>query len=579
MNSYNPPLKDISFALHHIAGLDHLAQLPKWQNSGLSHTTELLAEAGRLAKEVLAPLNRTGDIAGSSLNSNGDVITPKGFSHAYKQYTSNGWAAISAEPEYGGAGFPLLVDVAIQEMFASANLAFSLCPTLSQGAVAAIGAHGSAEQKARWLPSLINGECAGTMLLTEPQAGSDVGALTTRAEVQADGSYKLWGQKIFITYGDHNMTQNIAHCVLARIPNAPVGTRGISLFIVPKHLSSKNGNPDLPNNIRCIGLEDKIGIHASPTCVMELDGATGELVGEPNQGMRAMFTMMNKARLFVGLQGLSISQQAYQLAASFAAQRQQGQSVSNPKHSAEKAHIQDHPDVRRMLLEMRTRTEAMRGLIYLNATACDLAAAHPDPTTRQHAQQRADLLTPVSKAWCSDQGVDIASLGIQVHGGMGYVEETGAAQLWRDSRIAPIYEGTNGIQAIDLVTRKLPVAKGAALQSLLAEMSGLDAHLDRATQTTTHAAQWLTEHPGEDALAGATPFLEMLGLTLGGWVMARTHQVACQALAVATKKPDLDADTAFWVQKRTSARFYLEQILPKTTALLPAVTAGIAALQ
>ena len=570
MSTYSAPLDDIAFALRHIASLDELAQLPAWADIGLDHTEDLLAEAGRLAAEVIAPTNQIGDQTGSLLDDNGDVITPEGFRQAYGQLIGGGWTGVSADPEHGGAGFPLVVDVAIQEMVTSANMAFSLCPMLSQSAVGPIGAHGSDEQKHRWLPRLISGTWTGTMLLTEPQAGSDVGALICRAEPQADGTYRLWGQKIFITWGEHDMAENIVHCVLARTPGAPVGTRGISLFIVPKFLVGDEGVAGERNAIRCIGLENKVGIHASPTCVMELDGAVGELVGEEHQGMPQMFTMMNKARLLVGLEGLAIAERAYQQAAAFAAERRQGRRLGT--EPGNQAPIVQHPDVRRMLLDMRARTEAMRGLLYLNAAAADQGARHPDPEQRQQSQQRAELLTPVSKAWCTDQGVEVASLGIQVHGGMGFIEETGAAQHWRDSRIAPIYEGTNGIQAIDLVARKLPMADGAPLAALLEEMTGLDKSLDQAVGAIAEAARWLGEHPGDDALAGATPFLQMLGLTAGGWVMARAWATAERIQAV---EPD-QAD--FWRAKQISSRFYLDQILPTAPALLPAVTSGAAAL-
>ncbi len=570
MSTYSAPLDDIAFALRHIAGLDDLAQLPAWADVGLDHTEDLLAEAGRLAAEVMAPLNRTGDEVGSVLDANGNVITPEGFRQAYQQYIQSGWTAVSALPEHGGAGFPLVVDVAIQEMFTSANMAFSLCPMLSQSAIGALSTHGSPEQKHRWLPPLTSGAWTGTMLLTEPQAGSDVGALTTRAEPQGDGSYRLWGQKIFITWGEHDMADNIVHIVLARTPDAPMGTRGISLFIVPKHLVQADGTLAQRNAIRCIGLEHKVGIHASPTCVMELDGAVGELVGEEGEGMRLMFTMMNKARLLVGLEGLAVAERAYQQAAAFAADRRQGRRAdTEPGHQAP---IIQHPDVRRMLLDMRARTEAMRGLLLLNAAAADRAASHPDPDHRRQAQQRAELLTPVSKAWCTDQGVEVASLGIQVHGGMGFIEETGAAQHWRDSRIAPIYEGTNGIQAIDLVGRKLPMADGAPLASLLEDMTGLDKNLDQAVAAVADAARWLGEHPGDDALAGATPFLEMLGLTVGGWVMAQAWDTSRLLESAEPERAD------FWRAKQTSSRFYLDQILPTAPALLSAVTSGAAAL-
>ncbi|WP_419924560.1 acyl-CoA dehydrogenase [Candidatus Poriferisocius sp.] len=570
MSTYNAPLDDISFALRHIAGLEELAELPAWSDIGLDHTEDLLAEAGRLASEVIAPTNRIGDQTGSVLDDNGDVTTPEGFQQAYQQLIKGGWTGVSADPEHGGTGFPLLVDVAIQEMITSANMAFSLCPMLSQSAIGPIGAHGSDEQKRRWLPQLIGGAWTGTMLLTEPQAGSDVGALTTRAEPQADGTYRLWGQKIFITWGEHDMAENIVHCVLARTPGAPAGTRGISLFIVPKFLLEPNGEVGRRNTIRCIGLEHKIGIHASPTCVMELDGAIGELVGDEHQGMGQMFTMMNKARLLVGLEGLALAERAYQQAAAFAAERRQGRRPDT--ESGAQTPINQHPDVRRMLLDMRARTEAMRGLLYLNAAAADQGLRHPDPEHRQRAQQRAELLTPVSKAWCSDQGVEVASVGIQVHGGMGFVEETGAAQHWRDSRIAPIYEGTNGIQAIDLIGRKLPMDNGAPLAALLEEMAGLDKNLDQAAAAVAEAARWLGDHPGDDALAGATPFLQMLGLTVGGWVMARVEAAAGGLKSAEPEQAD------FWRAKQVSSRFYLDQILPTAPALLPAVTSGASAL-
>ena len=571
MSTYSAPLDDISFSLRHIAGLDQLAELPAWSGIGLDHTEDLLAEAGRLASEVVAPINRLGDQVGSVLDSDGNVITPEGFRQAYQQYATSGWTAVSADPEYGGAGFPLVVDVAIQEMFTAANMSFSLCPMLSQSAIGTVGSHGSPAQKHRWLTQLISGSWTGTMLLTEPQAGSDVGALTTRAVRQEDGSYRLWGQKIFITWGEHDMAENIVHCVLARTPDAPVGTRGISLFIVPKYMVEDDGALGERNAIRCIGLEHKVGIHASPTCVMELDGAFGELVGEECEGMRQMFTMMNKARLLVGLEGLAVAERAYQQAAAFAAERRQGRRADTEPGA--QAPIFQHPDVRRMLLDMRARTEAMRGLLFCNAAAADRAAGHPDPEQRRQAQQRTDLLIPVSKAWCTDQGVQVASTGIQVHGGMGFIEETGAAQHWRDSRIAPIYEGTNGIQAIDLVGRKLSMDDGAPLVALLEEMTGLDKNLDQAVAAVAEAARWLGEHPGDDALAGATPFLEMLGLTVGGSVMARAWDTARR---LETTEPDR-AD--FWRAKQTSSRFYLDQILPTTPALLPAVTGGADALQ
>ena len=464
-------------------------------------------------------------------------------------------------------------------------MAFSLCPMLTQGAIHMLGAHGSDEQRATFLPQLISGEWTGTMLLTEPQAGSDVGALTTRAVKQPDGTYRLFGQKIFITWGEQDLTENIVHITLARTPDAPAGTRGISVFIVPKFLVNADGSIGERNDITCVGLEHKMGIHASPTCVMALgehDGAVGYLIGDEQQGMRNMFTMMNFARLSVGVEGLAVGERAYQQALAFAHERRQSRAVGSSESASP---IIEHPDVRRMLLTMKGYVEAMRALCFVNAAAIDRGHAAADEATRRHAQEVADLFTPISKGWCTDVGIEVASLGIQVHGGMGFIEETGAAQHYRDVRIAAIYEGTNGIQAIDLVGRKLPMRDGAVVRELFAKMRRFDddlastdlddlrAPLAHAIDATADAAEWLLQNRANqaDVLAGATPFLRMAGLVVSGWLLARSALVASQLSAA----PATDPETRAWLDaKIATARFFVTQLLPGAAALLPAVTGG-----
>jgi alkylation response protein AidB-like acyl-CoA dehydrogenase len=447
-----------------------------------------------------------------------------------------------------------------------------------------LGAHGSDEQKTTFLPQLISGEWSGTMLLTEPQAGSDVGALTTRAVKQPDGTYRLFGQKIFITWGEQDLTDNIVHITLARTPDAPAGTRGISVFIVPKFLVGADGSIGERNDISCVGIEHKMGIHASPTCVMALgegDGAVGYLIGDEQEGMRNMFTMMNFARLSVGVEGLAIGERSYQQSVAFAHERRQSRAIGSTEAASP---IIEHPDVRRMVLTMKAYVEAMRALCYVNAAAIDRGHAAVDEASRLHHQELADLLTPISKGWCTDVGIDVASLGIQVHGGMGFIEETGVAQHYRDVRIAAIYEGTNGIQAIDLVGRKLPMRDGAVVRELLATMGELDrelaatdlddlrAPLTQAVDAAGEAAEWLLQHRTHqaDVLAGATPFLRMAGLVAGGWLLARAALIATQQRATTT-----DPATRAWLDaKIATARFFVTQLLPSAPALLPAVTGG-----
>jgi alkylation response protein AidB-like acyl-CoA dehydrogenase len=447
-------LAEIGFVLEVMAGLPELASLPGFEAAHPELVTGALEEAARSITDVVAPLNRSGG-QHSRLQPDGTVTTPDGFREAYAQWVDAGWGAVPFPPAYGGGGFPWTVAIAIQEMLASANLAFSLCPELTQGAIDLVQAHGSEEQRHTYLPRLVSGEWSGTMNLTEPQAGSDVGALSTRAVPDRDGGWRITGQKIFITYGEQDLTENIVHLVLARTPDAPPGTRGISCFVVPKRLVKPDGSLGDANGVTCVSVEEKLGIHASPTCVLAFEDAYGELIGEPNKGMQYTFTMMNNARLSVGLQGVAVAEAAYQLAASYACQRVQGRTIDPANQT-----IIGHPDVRRMLLTQRASIEASRALVYLVAGAMDRSHCHPDPSVREHHQSLVEILTPVAKAWSKEVGARMTSIDMQVHGGMGYIEETGVAQHYRDSRISPIYEGTNGIQAIDLVTRKLPMAGG-----------------------------------------------------------------------------------------------------------------------
>ena len=569
MSDYAAPLRDIRFAMTEIAGLDGVIALPGMEEISADLVDAVLTEAGRFADEAVAPLNRVGDIQGAVLE-NGVVRTADGFRETYRQFCEGGWNGAPFDPEYGGQGLPWLVSTALTEMWQSACLSFSLAPLLTQGAVDLLSNHGSDEQKDIFLEKMISGEWAGTMNLTEPQAGSDVGALATRAVPAGDGTYRISGQKIFISYGDQDFTDNIVHMVLARTPDAPRGIRGVSLFIVPKVLVNGDGSLGARNDLRPVGLEHKLGIHGSPTCVMaygEGDGALGTLVGEENCGIQYMFTMMNNARLGVGLQGVAVAERAYQQARAFAMERVQG--YDETAGGKAPVPILHHPDVRRMLMTMKAETEAMRALCYWVAGALDRAQRTGDA----EAQAQVDLMIPVVKAWCSDLGVEIASLGVQVHGGMGFIEETGAAQHMRDSRIAPIYEGTNGIQAMDLVARKLARDGGEALRAQLALMraDGPGEKLAAAIDSVERAAGLILGRFGKEfgaAAAAAVPFCNLLGLATGGWLLARGAAAAERLLA------DGAEDTEFLEAKRLTARFYAETLLPQHAGLLAAVEAA-----
>jgi len=587
MAEYVPPLRDIRFVLENLAGLDGLSKLEAYAHADPDTVLGVIEESGRFMAEVIAPLNRVGDAVGSALDGDGNVTTPPGFKEAYRQYVEAGWGAVPFPGEFGGGGFPWLVAVVMQELMNSASMAFSTCPILTQGAIDMLAQHGSPAQQATYLEKMVSGQWAGTMNLTEPQAGSDLGAVRATAVPAGDGTWRITGQKIFITFGEHDLTGNIIHLVLARVPDAPPRTRGISCFIVPKYLVNDDGSLGARNDLRCVSIEHKLGIRASPTCVMsygDAGGAVGYLVGEANQGMRYMFTMMNTARLSVGLQGLAIAERAYQDALRYAQERRQGRALGVP--AGESSAIVEHPDVRRMLLTMKAYLEAMRVLLYTNAVSIDLARHHQDPAEREARRELVELLTPISKAWCTDLGVELASVGLQVHGGMGYVEETGVAQYLRDSRISPIYEGTNGIQAIDLVMRKVPMRGGGVVADLLAQMEALGTELDAAGQELAgiqpalangvsvlrEATDWiLSRGPVEpnDALAGATPYLRLSGLIIGGWLMARSALAARQLLRNAS-----GPDAVFLQDKISTALFYTDQLLPQAAGLLPAVTAG-----
>jgi alkylation response protein AidB-like acyl-CoA dehydrogenase len=586
MTDYRPPLRDIKFVLEHVVGLGDIVTLPDFDHVDLDLSFTVLDEAGRFVADRIAPTNRIGDEEGATRHDDGRVTLPDPIRRAYQEYVAAGWNAVKAPTEYGGHGFPTAIGIGVLEMLTTANMAFSLCPMLTASAILALQHHGSEAQKATYLEKLISGEWTGTMVLTEPQAGSDVGALTTRAEPQPDGTYRIFGTKIYITWGEHDVADNIIHLVLARTPGAPPGTKGISLFIVPKHLVNRDGSVGNRNDVHCVSIEHKIGIHASPTCVMSFGddaGAIGYLVGDEHQGMRAMFTMMNDARLHVGLEGLGMSERAFQLALEYAKERRQGRAIGAPK--TESSPIIDHPDVRRMLMTMKASIEAMRCLMYDNAAALDRAEHGAGEEQRAQGASRAALLTPLSKGWGTDLGVELSSIGIQIHGGMGYVEETGAGQIWRDSRIAPIYEGTNGIQAIDLVLRKLPMDGGKVVAAYFDEIDALDAPLAEAgfdsirrsladgLGALREATEWMaSRNDPNDALAGASPYARMFGVVAGGYYLARSA-VAARRLAASA-----NGDRSFLEAKIATAQFYTDQILPQVHGLLAAATAPADAL-
>jgi alkylation response protein AidB-like acyl-CoA dehydrogenase len=577
VNTYRPPVSDLAFVLGHVVGYPDIARLPGYEHADLDTVVELLEQCGDFMATVVAPTNQPGDVEGARREPDGSVVTPAPFKAAYRQYVDAGWGSVPFPEEFDGGGFPRTVGLAIQEMLASSNIAFALCPLLTQGAIDALLHYGDDEQKHRYLPKMVSGEWTGTMNLTEPQAGSDVGALTTRAVPRGDGSYAITGQKIYITYGEHDLADQIVHLVLARTPDSPAGTRGISCFIVPKRLVHENGSLGERNGVSCLSIEHKLGIHGSPTCVLAFEEATGYLIGEENLGMRIMFVMMNSARLSVGTQGLAVGERAYQQALDFAQERRQGLAIGAT--GADSAII-EHPDVRRMLMTQKAYLAALRRLMLFNAVQMDRSTHDTDERARTRANEVVGLLTPICKSFGTDLGVELSSLALQVYGGMGYIEETGAAQHYRDVRITPIYEGTNGIQAADLVGRKLGVRDGASVMEFLATMREIDAELagagkdfesirtelGRQFDTLESATGWMLRTGRADpnaVLAGSTPYLRMWGLCTGGWLMGRS---ALAGLATG------DAELAH--TQLVLARFYAEQLLPQSAGLLGAATAG-----
>ena len=576
MSEFRPPVADLTFALEHVVGYDQVAQLPGFEHADRDTVVEILSEVGDFVAELVAPTNRAGDLEGSRLNPDGTVTTPTGFKEAYAAFVEAGWGSVPLPEEFGGGGFPRSIGLAIQELTTTANMAFALAPLLTQGAIEALLNYGTDEQKQQYLPKMVTGEWAGTMNLTEPHAGSDVGALTTKAVKRDDGTYAISGQKIFITFGDHDLSEQIVHLVLARTPDAPAGTRGISCFIVPKLLVNDDGSLGERNGVHTVGVEHKMGIHGSPTCVLSYENATGYLIGEENVGMRIMFVMMNSARLSVGMQGLAVAERAYQQSLDYARERTQGRAIG----ATETSPIIDFPDVRRMLMTQKAFIAALRRMMLLNAVYVDISTHHPDAATRARADEIVGLLTPICKSFGTDLGNELTSLALQIHGGMGFIEETGAAQHYRDVRIAAIYEGTNGIQAADLIGRKLPVRDGASALEFIASMRELDSELAAAGEefasiraqlnaqldTLEHATAYMLRTGASDpnsALSGSTPFLRIWGLVVGGWLMAKS--------ALAAR--DLEADGIAEAQLPL-ARFYAAQLLPQAAGLVGAATAG-----
>ena len=574
--TFRAPVDDLLFVMTHGAGLAQGLENGVYHDLEDGMAATLLAEAGKFAESVIAPINRAGDAHGATL-ANGVVTTAPGWVEAYGHWREGGWNGVCAPIEHGGMGLPHLLQAACLDMWNGANMAFMLAPLLTFGAIDALVAHGSAELQERWLGKLVSGEWTATMNLPEPQAGSDLAALRSRAERAGDGTYRVFGQKIYITYGEHDMTDNIVHLVLARLPDAPSGTRGISLFLVPKFLPGADGSPGARNDLRCTGLEHKMGIHGSPTCSMSFgdnEGAVGWLIGEENKGLACMFTMMNAARLAVALQGVGIGERAFQQALAFAMERRQGKSARHA--GAGMSPIVHHPDIRRMLMTMKALTQAARVICYMTANAIDLSHRLTDPEARHAASERAGLLTPIAKAFATDIGSEVASLGVQIHGGMGYIEETGAAQHLRDARIAAIYEGTNGVQAIDLVARKLGLSGGAAMGREVADMrhmvaqaqaagerfADMAARLGDALDALERAAVFLGAAPSQAALAGATPFLRLFALARGGTGLA--------ALALAAQREDA-SDPAGRI---TLAQFFAQNIASGGAALESAIVQG-----
>ena len=583
MSAYAAPLKDMKFVLNELAGLGEIAKLPGYQEATSDVVDAILEEAAKFASGVLDPINYSGDQEGSKW-SNGEVRTPKGFREAYKQFCEGGWNALPFEAEWGGQGLPRLVSTPVQEMWKSSNMSYSLCPLLTQGAIEALLLRGSDELKRAYLPKMVEGKWTGTMNLTESQAGSDLSLVRTRAERSAD-HYLISGQKIFITYGEHDLAENIVHLVLARIPDAPEGVKGISLFVVPKFIPNKDGTPGKRNPATCVSIEHKLGIHASPTAVMAYEKAVGYLVGEENRGLEYMFIMMNAARFAVGLEGVAIAERAFQRALAFAKERLQGRDLIGGAQGPGRAvPIIRHPDVRRMLMLMKSRAEAMRALAYTTAAALDFSHKSENKGDRQRHQAFVDLMIPVVKGWSTETGIEVASLGVQVHGGMGFVEETGAAQYLRDARITTIYEGTTGIQAMDLVGRKIAREGGATAKAWISAVKALDADLAKSAnpdikalasqlaagiQAVADGVDFIVAEKNPATIfAGAVPFLKLMGIVAGGWQMARA------ALAAEKKLASGDADKSFYAAKIATARFYGDHVLVQAPGLRDTVVKG-----
>ncbi len=584
MNEYTAPLRDMRFVLKELVGLEQVASLPGCEEVNVELVDQILDESARFCREVIAPLNKTGDVEGSRWE-DGKVFTPKGFKDAYRQFTEGGWSALQAPAEHGGQGLPKLVATLVMEMWKSSNMAFSLCPMLTNGAIEALLLRGTEAQKKTYLAKMVAGTWTGTMNLTESQAGTDLALLRTRADREGD-HYRIRGQKIFITYGEHDLTENIIHLVLARLPDAPPGVRGISLFIVPKFLVNADGTLGARNDVQCASLEHKLGIHASPTAVLvygEKEGAVGYLVGEENRGLEYMFIMMNAARFAVGLEGLAIADRAYQQALAYAKERVQSRDLAG---GAESVPIVRHPDVRRMLMSMKANIEAMRALACTVAASMDIAHRHPDKAERLKHQAFADLMIPVVKGWFTESGVEVASTGVQVHGGMGYIEETGAAQHLRDARITTIYEGTTAIQSNDLVGRKLGREGGVTAKALVQVMRQTEAALSKAAGddlAAIHGAfsagltafsdcvDWIAVNYEKDIKAvhaGSVPFLKLTGIVAGGWQMARAALIAQEQVTKGA------GDKAFYEAKIVTARFFSEHVLSQASGLRTSIMQG-----
>jgi alkylation response protein AidB-like acyl-CoA dehydrogenase len=587
MPEYQAPIADMKFVLRELVDMPLLARLPGFEDMTSDVADAVLDEAAKFAGGVLSPLNRSGDLEGVRWK-DGQVLTAGGWKQAYARFATDGWNALSCPSEFGGQNLPRALSALIEEMWNGANVAFALCPMLTRGAIDALELRGTPSQREMYLPKMVSGEWTGTMNLTEPQAGSDLSAVRTRAVPTGDGRYLVTGQKIFITYGEHDLTGNIVHMVLARVAGAPDGVKGTSLFLVPKFLVNSDGSLGARNDVHCLSVEHKLGIHASPTCVLAFGqhgGAVAELIGEENRGLEYMFIMMNAARYSVGIEGVGLSERAFQTALAYARERVQGTEAGI--RGGPRVPIVRHPDVRRMLLLMKSQTEAMRALAGVVAVSLDAARLHPDAQERERHQARADLMIPVIKGWCTENSVDIASIGIQVHGGVGFIEETGAAQYLRDARITPIYEGTTGIQANDLIGRKLARDGGRAAQTVVAEMrelasalsaesklSGLAPPFSAAVDALERAIVYVVENYATDIRAvsvGAVPMLKLFGIVAGGWQLLRSASIAQRRLAEVS-----GADIAFYEAKISTARFYADYVLSQSSGLEHSIVRGAA---